>query len=161
MSRFQSQMAGPDEEGPALPYRHPNDEAELDITPMIDMTFLLLIFFLVTSIPDNQREVELPRAEYGKGITTETAVIITLAEREGNRAAAIYLADGKVGSPLPDDVDQQDRQILGAIEQGARAGKTAVLVKAEKGVHHSEVSRVASAVGEVEGMQLFLAVTEE
>ena len=47
-------------EGPVLKRTPlPNDQ-NLDITPMIDDTFLLLIFFLVAPVPDVQAALDLP-----------------------------------------------------------------------------------------------------
>ena len=53
------------EEGPILPHRRVKNSADLDITPMIDIVFLLLIFFIVASVPDPQVEADLPHARHG------------------------------------------------------------------------------------------------
>ncbi len=37
------------------------EEADLDITPMIDVTFLLLIFFMVASKMDPQKQANVRR----------------------------------------------------------------------------------------------------
>ena len=37
----------PDDDGPALPKRRLQADTEMDMTPMIDCTFLLLVFFVV------------------------------------------------------------------------------------------------------------------
>lgn len=43
------------------------DDIELDMSPMIDMVFLLLIFFIVASqIIDEKPQVEIPDAVYAK-----------------------------------------------------------------------------------------------
>ena len=44
---------------PLMPERNTED-AEMDITPMIEITFLLLIFFLVASKMDSPASGELP-----------------------------------------------------------------------------------------------------
>lgn len=46
----------------------PKDDVEIDMAPMIDMVFLLLIFFMVASVVTelNKVEVEIPEAEYAK-----------------------------------------------------------------------------------------------
>ncbi len=36
-------------------------DSEMDITPMIDMTFLLLIFFVLTSKMTGEKSFEIPR----------------------------------------------------------------------------------------------------
>jgi len=149
-----------EDQGPVVARRPVQESAELDITPMIDITFLLLIFFLVASTTDVQSSVELPPARYGKGVSDRTSVILTVAERGGPGPARVYLDDGTGGSPLPDDPAAQEEQIAQYVRQGFDEGKSKVLVKAGKGVRHREVSRVAAAAGQVEGVEMYLAVLE-
>jgi biopolymer transport protein ExbD len=143
-----------------LPRRPVQDTAEMDITPMIDITFLLLIFFLVCSTTSSQTAVELPRARHGTGVSDRTSVILTVADRGGKNSALVYLGDGRQGTPLPDDEDLQAAQITQAVEQGLQQGKSTVLIKAEKGVKHGDVWRVETAAGQVEGVGLYVAVIE-
>ncbi len=145
---------------PVLFRRFADTSTELDMTPMIDCTFLLLVFFLVGSMPDLQTAVRLPPARYGTAANPRTSVIITVAERGEGQPAAVYLADGKVGTPLPDDPEAQERLVHQAVVSGQQQGKNGVLIKAERGVRHSEVSRIATAAGRTEGMRLYLAVME-
>ncbi|HYW78089.1 MAG TPA: biopolymer transporter ExbD [Thermoguttaceae bacterium] len=146
--------------GPAIARRPVKDTADLDITPMIDITFLLLIFFLVASTADVQDSVKLPGARHGKGVSQKTAIIITVAERGGPGSALVYLGDGTKGEPLPDDPSVQQEQIARAVQESVDAGKPTVLVKAARGVLHREVSRVAAAAGLVDDIQLHMAVME-
>ena len=131
--------------------------SEMDITPMIDITFLLLIFFLVASIPDATTAVQLPPARHGKAVNPRTSVIVTVAEGGGPGGVSVYLGDGKGGAPLPPDPAEQDALITSFVRDSY---KSTVLIKAEKGVKHREVSRVAAAAARVEGIQLHLAVLE-
>jgi len=150
-------------EGPLLPRRRPRDTADLDITPMIDIVFLLLIFFLVASIPDMQRAGDLPSARHGEGVNPREAVIFTVAQRGGPGPAKVFLGDAIQGTPLPDDPDRQAEQIRRAVETGFKdEGKSAVLVRADRGLPYGEVARVTDAVGgaDVEGANLNLAVRE-
>ena len=61
-----------------------DDDLELDMSPMIDMVFLLLIFFIVASqIIDEKPEVEIPSAVYAKVPEDTTGrVMITVRENE-------------------------------------------------------------------------------
>lgn len=52
-----------DEEDDALPPRNKRKEDELDMTPMVDVTFLLLIFFMVTASFSLQKSLEMPRQQ--------------------------------------------------------------------------------------------------
>jgi biopolymer transport protein ExbD len=148
---------------PVLPRRRLVEDSELDMTPMIDCVFLLLIFFTVTSRPDQATSVELPPARHGKGVSLQSSVIITMATREGNRPAAVYLADGTIGSPLSENPKEMEAAVVEAVERGVlREGKTGVLLKAARNVKHRDVSAVAKAVGraDVENVKLNIGVFE-
>ena len=147
-----------DDHAPVIQRRKVRNTADMDITPMIDITFLLLIFFLVASKSASQTAVDLAQARHGTGVNHRNAVIVTLAERSSPGGALVYLADGCVGEPLPDDPKLQCRQIVEAVRHGVDTNKTAVLLKAAKGVLEGEVARVSAAASEVEGIRLYRAV---
>lgn len=153
-----SEELGDDE--PILSRRPLRDDSEMDITPMIDITFLLLIFFLVASIPDSQTAVVLPPAQYGSGVDPRGSVIVTIAETGVPGQAEVYLADGKQGEPLAGIPEDQERQVVTYLESGQAEGRSHVIVKAERGVSYNEVDRIAGFVGLVSGMQLHVAVFE-
>jgi biopolymer transport protein ExbD len=149
-----------EEAGPVLARRPVEDTADMDITPMIDITFLLLIFFLVCSTAAVQSAVELPPARQGTGVSDRNAVILTVQDQGKNSPARVYVGDGVKGKHLPDDPDLQGDAIAKAVEQGLDEGKTVVLVKAEKGVRHGEMWRVYTAAGRAEAGTLHVAVLE-
>ncbi|MHC4399166.1 MAG: ExbD/TolR family protein [Planctomycetota bacterium] len=142
--------------GPVLPHRRVPDTSEMDITPMIDITFLLLIFFLVCSTASPETAVDLPEARYGTGIGHGDAAIITMAKGEGGGPAVVYLADGKRGDPLPSDEEEQEEAIRDYVES---QGKQNVLIKAEEDCKTGDVWRVESAAA-LEGVGLHVAVEE-
>ncbi|HET6883438.1 MAG TPA: biopolymer transporter ExbD [Pirellulales bacterium] len=148
------------DEPPIKPRKAPVEDTEMDITPMIDCTFLLLIFFTVTSTPDAQTALNLAPAKHGVGISIQDSFIISVADAGEGRSAEIYLADGKVGKALEGTPAEQETQIKQAVEEALASGKTGILIKAEKGVLHRDVSRVASAAGSVGDVGLNLAVME-
>ena len=55
-----------------------DDEEELDITSMIDMTFLLLIFFMVTSVISENAKPALPKSKAGVTEKVDEQVILVL-----------------------------------------------------------------------------------
>jgi len=142
-----------------VPRRH-REESEMDITPMIDITFLLLIFFIVASRIDADTQVTLPSARHGTAVATKSSVMLTLA---GDEPTIIYKGDGTVpGTELSStDAEDQEVEIAEYVQQAMDGGKENVILKAEKNVKHREVSRVAKAIGLVEGSRLFVAVLEE
>jgi biopolymer transport protein ExbD len=140
------------------------EETEMDITPMIDITFLLLIFFLVASKMDQPAPVALPPAKNGTAVGIKNSILITIKEGE-NGDAKIYKGSSGDESRLlkSGDLAEQEAEIVAYVEaeSAENLDKTAVLVSAEKAVKHRDVGRVAKAVGKVGAIQqLHVAVME-
>jgi len=146
-------------EPPIIRRRNRDNDVEMDITPMIDITFLLLIFFIVCSTADQQATFELAEARHGKGVSERNSVFITISAESAD-PAPVYLADGVGGERLPNDFDQQKALIREAVEKGRLELKENVLIKADRNVAHRDVSRVIKAVSAVEGAKIHLAVLE-
>jgi biopolymer transport protein ExbD len=157
----QDQISLEEDWQPVLPHSAPRDEAEMDITPMIDITFLLLIFFLVTSQPDESTKVDLPEARYGRGVSQRQAVIFSVIQGGGRDLAPVYLGDGQVSQNRIDgDARQQADRIETEVRKALLEGHPNVIIKAEKGVAHREVARVSGAASRVEGIRRYFAVLE-
>ena len=143
--------------------KKPRQEPEMDITPMIDITFLLLIFFLVASRMSQETFVELPSAQHGTTVSSETSVILTVTKGDGENVA-IYKGDGVDATTRLTSTNLEDQQaeLSDFIERGLTVGsKTQVLIKAEQGVRHGDVARVAKAAGNATANILYIAVAEE
>jgi len=52
----------------------------IDLTPLIDVVFLLLIFFMVSTsfIHENQLRIELPETTHEEGATPELPIVISI-----------------------------------------------------------------------------------
>ena len=148
-----------EEDEPIQLRRRPLAESELDITPMIDLTFLLLIFFLVTSVPDVQKKLDLPPARHGVAVNPREALIISVTGAD-DQAPTIYLGDGRAGPPITGTEAQQSAAIQEAVRAAVADGKTAVLIKAERGVLHREVARIGAAASSAATVRLNVAVME-
>ena len=140
-------------------------ESDIDITPMIDITFLLLIFFLVSSAISKQTRVDLPTAQYGDAVAADEAAVVTI-DTLGSSGAVIYKGDG-VDDQLrltSSDPQTQEDELVAYLEAefDDHPFKRHVLIKAAKGVKHRHVVHVSHAAGRVltDG-QLFVAVMEE
>lgn len=145
--------------------RTPMEPAEMDITPMIDCTFLLLIFFVLTSKMDS-KAFELPKAKHGTAAVEKNCVVIILAPSQAG-AAKVYLAEKPdeenlaVGSP-----EDQEKAVAEYVrrEVSAHPEKKSVLVKAAVGIKHREVARIskaASTIDDVAVEQLFMGIVQE
>ncbi|NOX55869.1 MAG: biopolymer transporter ExbD [Planctomycetes bacterium] len=122
---------------------------------MIDVTFLLLIFFMVASTMQAQTELNVPAAKHGEGVPADACTeIIVLAPRSASETPRILLGDLKGPEGTVDDV-------RGFVEEGLREGKTEVVVKADRDVPSGFVQRVLKAISEVEGVQFSIGVQDE
>ncbi len=157
-----SASSDPAADGPLLPRRSMDEETDMDITPMIDITFLLLIFFLVASAMDPQRAIQLPVAQFGDGVDPDTAAIITLGHQEGE-SAAVYLGNGKLEENRVSGPWREVRQrVLEYLEdQLVNEKKTTVLIKAEGAVSEGDVNRIEQLVAEAGYGSLHIAVMDE
>lgn len=148
------------DEPPILARAREQIDAEMDITPMIDCVFLLLIFFIVCSTMEQQSPIDLAEARHGRAVGERESIIISVLGG-GVEQAPVYLADGPALDPLPNDEEVQREKILAYIEEEQRKeGKSDVLIKADKNVAHRDVARVIKAVSKVEGINIHLAVAE-
>src|SRR3954466_14151422 len=131
---------------------------EFDITAMVDLVFMMNIYFLVTFVTVAMGELTLPTAKHVAALDADSAVIFTIARTLDGKSITVYLGDGQKGEPITDSA-QQEKRVQEAVEQGKVAGKTEVLLKAEKKVRLSDLFRVATAAS-VEGIKLHVAVVE-
>jgi biopolymer transport protein ExbD len=157
MSATAESVAWDDE--PLVPPRPPAEDAHFDITPMVDLVFMMNIFFLVTWVTATLAEVDLPAARHCTAADPETSVIFTVVAGE-NRKATVYLGDLRESKQVDDNAQFEER-IRQAVEEGKGHGKNTVLVKAEKNVVLREIVRLSSAAMVIEGMNLKLAVLEK
>jgi len=150
-----------DDDAPIVAPERPPMDDEMDITPMIDMTFLLLIFFILTSKMTAERSYEVPPAKHGSSIAAKNCVVLTVMRGIGE---APIVAKGD-GSLFSDDPEQQTAEIAEYVQiQLESGGKTDVLVRAEGNVTAKQLKKVEMAIGEVigemEGKMINLAVSE-
>ncbi len=150
-----------DDEEPIKPPVPEPPDAEMDITPMIDMTFLLLIFFILTSKMTGERSYEVPPAKHGSSISAKNCVVLTVSRGIGD-TPIVAKGDGSIFS---DDPEQQSAEIAEYVQlQLESGGKTDVLVRAEGNVTAKQLKKVELAIGEVlgemEGKMINLAVSE-
>jgi hypothetical protein len=69
--------SGPDA-NPLVKRRPIHDEARFDITAMIDLVFMMNIFFLVTTVTAALAEMDLPKAKHVAPADRDTAIIFTI-----------------------------------------------------------------------------------
>jgi biopolymer transport protein ExbD len=152
------------EEEAAMPASRVRDDSEMDITPMIDMTFLLLIFFVVCSKMDPGSEVTLPPARHGETLSTANAIVFTVSS-QGDESV-IYKGEGKVEANALSGAtpSEKETQVAAYVEEqlAANPNLTEVLIMAEAAAKHRDVALVmkAAAMAQADGAQLHVGVME-
>ncbi len=139
-------------------------EADMDMTPMVDVTFLLLIFFMVTAAFAMQKSIEIPKPNQEEASTTTVQVepeddpnFVTVFVDEFD-CYKVITVDWDVEAP-----SQQDLRIkLEEARRGDSAGNipTKLLVKAHGDSHHGTVVAALDA-GTAVGMEQVQLVTVE
>lgn len=126
-------------------------DGDLDITPMIDVTFLLLIFFMVTSTMQATPDIDLPVARQGAGIDKHSQVTISLIEQDG---VPILIAGDPPGPArtLPEILEMTRSEI--------QRGKTGVLLKASGQIPTGYIKEVTQQLQSVGDLRFYYAVGE-
>jgi biopolymer transport protein ExbD len=145
--------------GALFPTARRHDDAEFDITAMIDLVFMMNIYFLVTFIGAALGEIALPAANHAAALDAEVATIITVLAGRDASSVVVYLGEDTTSRPIY-DAEDQTAQISAAVDAGVAQNKTAVLIKAEKAIRLREINRLAAAASR-EGVTLHIAVTEK
>jgi biopolymer transport protein ExbD len=114
------------------------DSAAVDLTPLIDVTFQLLIFFLLTATfnTDAAFKVKLPKASASEPATESKSIVVEISE------------DGRfeIDRKVVDGAELQTRLCMAAKE----AQITTVNIKADQNTKHEKVVQamdVAKACG--------------
>jgi biopolymer transport protein ExbD len=144
---------------PLLSARAPVADAYFDVTAMVDLVFMMNIFFLLAWVNASMAEVDLPAARHCMSADMEASVLFTVVA-SGERQGTVYLGERSEDKVIKDDAQLEDR-IRQAVEEGKGKGKTTILIKAEKQILLRQIVRISSAATAVEGMSLKLAVLEK
>ena len=149
-----------DDSAPTLGHRRRTlDPGDLDITPMIDVTFLLLIFFMVTSTMKEPATADVPPAEHGVGTDTGEALVVTIVRTGGEGEPQIHLPDGSIQSlERLRESQALTTQIEAAMNE--HPPRSNVILNADRDLRHGIVRQVSQMVGKVEGARLFLGVQD-
>ncbi len=121
--------------------RRRRDEVGVDLTPLIDVVFLLLIFFMVSTsfIRETQLKIDLPEANGERQETEKNDIEITI-DRHGNYAVNDRLLVNNDTSTLVRALRQQLAQ---------HKPTSHVIITADAKSAHGDVVRAMDAAGRV------------
>ncbi len=124
-------------------------EADLDITPMIDCVFLLLIFFMVSSTMRGNVDDNVPAAEHGLGVDSRGTSEIRVLQAEPTPRILLTNRESSI------------EEVTGFVEEARQRGLNLVIIKADREVPHGFVQQVARAVVAVEGVKFSIGVQDK
>jgi biopolymer transport protein ExbD len=163
-SALEPPWRGPDDDAAAareagdpirLGRRRPHEEAAMEMAPMIDVTFLLLIFFMLTNSMANPAPMDVPEAVHGQGVPMEDQLLILVDQRgryhlgeTANEQSAAGSVDALVGQ-----VDQQVQDSRETLD---------VIISAHRHSKHRCVRELLEGLASVDGLgEIRLGVKEK
>ncbi|MFT5325394.1 MAG: biopolymer transport protein ExbD/transcription elongation factor Elf1 [Planctomycetaceae bacterium] len=121
-----------------------NDDGEMDLTPMVDVTFLLLVFFMVTASFSIQKTLEVPPPNPDESGASQSQKIEDMEEK----SVLVHIDSRNVISV--DDEPLNDPTRLAEIMRSKRMSE--VLITAHENSLHDMLTKVIDASNEI-GMQ--------
>ncbi len=135
----------------------PGGGTDVDFTPMVDLVFMMNIYFLVTSLTAIAPEIDLPLASHVVAIDESKSTPIVVVVAPDGKTSIVTAGDekGKLTDP-----DEQIESVQKAVEKGVRDSRADVVIRAERSVKLRDISRLSIAASKVEGSKLFVGVLE-
>lgn len=149
-----------EEEPEALPFgqRGPREEAEMDMTPMVDVTFLLLIFFMVTA------SFKLQKAIQQQPDLSDAPSDVVTDEKEETDAIEIYIDENDNYTLTSSDAGEEEAagkvemwQKLARMKQDSPSVKR-LLIKANENCSHGAVIHAWDAGADAKIYEIAISV---
>lgn len=126
---------------------HTEEEAQIDISPLIDMVFILLIFFMVTTTFVKDMQLDLERPSASSGVSASTKAVRVFIDNQGavyvdNQQVRIYALQSKLRDMLRVSTDKSilvvtdenvpAKTVLRVVDQSKLSGASDVGVATEQ-----------------------------
>jgi biopolymer transport protein ExbD len=124
------------------------------MTPMIDVVFQLLIFFMFSNQLANPNPIEVPEAQYGRGVMPDGKQAILIDEQ-----GQYFLGE----STKPENVSPSLEALLQEVETNASRveGPLDVIISAHRQSHHREVRRLVEELDRIDNVGVIRLGVEE
>jgi len=129
----------------------PVEEVELNVTPLIDVVFLLLIFFMVSTTfqKETRLQLQLPQASDQKSQPQETVIEVVINQRGGYFVNGIELDDSRLVT------------VRDAIARLARGNKdTPLVLRADALAPHQSVITAMDAASQLGMVKFSMAAAQ-
>lgn len=128
-----------------------SDEPEINLTPLIDVVFLMLIFFMVTTtfIREGNLAITLPEASLEPTVASADSVELVI-DTQGN-----YVLDGR------ELVNRQRETLVLALRELTAGATPSIVIHADARTPHQAVVTALDAAGYVGIQQIAIATVPE
>ncbi len=131
-----------------------NPGPRLNMTSLIDVVFLLLIFFMVTTTFDKQAKLKIQLPEATEKVNTETKqqLVISISQ-SGN----IYLNNNELSNSKYATVAASLKRLISDNEK--QSEKPPVVIRADANAAHKHVVTVMNALADMDFTSVSIATT--
>jgi len=131
--------------------RHPREELELNLTPLIDVVFLLLIFFMVSTTFQKESEIslQLPKAsDTAEEAKTDTLEVVI------NAAGRFYINDQELVKSDAESVQAALHKVTGGNRD------MPLIIRADAQTPHQAVVTAMDAAGQMGMLRMSIATSQ-
>jgi biopolymer transport protein ExbD len=130
------------------------EDTAMDMTPMIDVTFQMLIFFMFTNQMANPNPIEVPEAQYGRGVMPDGKQVVLIDDQ-----GRYYLGE----STKPENISPSLEAAVREVEENAARvdGPLDVIISAHKISQHQYVRQLVEQLGRAENIGVIRLGVEE
>lgn len=118
--------------------RRSRQEVDVNLTPLIDVVFLLLIFFMIstTFTRETHLSIDLPKAEFDNAPSLESAIEISISKRGDYAVNGVALLNNKAST------------LMAAFNEKGKGEKSApVIITADSAAPHQSVVTALDIAG--------------
>jgi biopolymer transport protein ExbD len=130
-------------------------KSSIDMTPMVDVVFQLLTFFLLAVKRDSMETVDVPITTTTTAVLESESTYITVKPAPRKDAEPeIIIGEKKSGDGKAFTLEN----VKAEVEAGVAAGRPKIVVKADRLVKCGDVQKITRIIAQVKDAQLFVGV---
>ncbi len=124
--------------------RNDDEETAIDMTPMLDIVFIMLIFFIVTTSFVKEAGVDINRPAASTGKKTDSKSLVVAITKEGDVYIDGNQVDVQTVRPLVESLRAQDPESA-VMVQADDASRTGALIKVMDQIRAAGVTNISVA----------------
>ena len=131
------------------------EKAHIDMTPMVDVVFQLLTFFLLAVKRDSAEPLDVPVITRSTAVLESQATFITVKPApRGSVDPIVVIGENRRGKGEQITPEMVKDHVI----KGVQAGRPYIVIKAERLCKHGDVLKISRIVASVEGAHLHVGV---